>query len=463
MYLKFLKSLKLFPTAFLYAVPVCLAGFAGLDNNLISASAEDLITPADCIYYDDNGNAYYDLSKDPSQDAVEFPAKISAQPNFMLGDADHDGVVNSSDASRILELSVMTATGTTLSTDSGSDTQKYADVNQDGKIDAGDASEILVYSADLGSGQQTDPLGTAYYYADENGCLQTGFIEDPDTGRMYYAQADYTLASGWMELNGNRYYCSPDGVVQKGWEVIDGQQYYFSPKDYTMQIGTIQCAGITYHLDDNGVMTAKEYQISQEIRDLLDNAPRNPGQREIKVYDRQDPEKGEPVEFTIRLSDRDYQIIEEFARIHFTPDMTLTECLYETWWWIHANTDYAYVGARWNEICNLSYPDAIFNHQMGQCVQYNGAMAGVLAYYGFDVYMVKGWTNPPKNTTQHYWTEVMIGDDRYYIETGNQGKNGDYWQYFFVDADSIDYTQKPEVNSNSSPDPDSDSDFDINN
>ncbi|MBD5143923.1 MAG: hypothetical protein HDT22_10010, partial [Ruminococcus sp.] len=149
----------------------------------------------------------------------------------------------------------------------------------------------------------------------------------------------------------------------------------------------------------------------------------------------------ETIEFTIKLSDRDYEIIEEFASEHFTPDMTISECLYETWWWIHCNVDYAYVGDKWNEICNLSYPDAVFHHKLGQCVQYNGAMAAVLAYYGFDVYMVKGWTNPPKNTTQHYWTEVMINDTRYYVETGNQGKNGDYWEYFFVDADTVSYTQ----------------------
>ncbi|MDE7122495.1 MAG: arylamine N-acetyltransferase [Oscillospiraceae bacterium] len=414
----------------LCAIPVCMTG------NFLCASAEDLRLPADHIQYDENGNACY-----ISDSGEKLTGKIYAEPNFTLGDINSDDMVNALDASEILELSAHVGAGTITREASG----MVADVNQDSRIDAGDASEILVYSAELGSGRQMNPLGAVYYYADADGCLQTGFIEDSETGRTYYAGKDYVLASGWMELDGKRYYCSPDGVVQKGWEVIDNQQYYFSPKDYTMQTGTIQCAGITYHLDENGILTGKEYRIDQEIRDLLENAPRNPGQREILVYDRQYPEKGEPVEFKIRLSDRDYQIIEEFARIHFTPEMTLSECLYETWWWIHANTDYAYAGARWQEICNLSYPDAIFQHQMGQCVQYNGAMAAVLAYYGFDVYMVKGWTNPPKNTTQHYWTEVMINDTRYYVETGNQGKNGDYWQYFFIDADSVSYTQKPEL------------------
>lgn len=410
----------------------------------LSGSASDLKVPADYIQYDENRNAYYD------EQGERRTGKFYAEPNFMLGDMDSNGVVNSGDASKVLEVCAIAGAGefdveSTIANENNIDEEDaltLVDINQDGVIDARDASEILSYAAELGSGYEITTLGAAYYYADENGFLQAGFINDEQTGQVYYAWQDYTLAAGWLDLDGKRYYCSQDGVIQTGWEVIDGEQYYFSPEDYTMQTGTLCFAGITYYLDENGMLTGKEYAIDDEIRQMLDDAERNPGQREIKVYDRQYPEKGEPVEFTIRLSDRDYQIIEDFASVHFTPEMTLSECLYETWWWIHANVDYAYAGEKWNAICNLSYPDAIFNHQSGQCVQYNGAMAAVLAYYGYDVYMVKGWTNPPKNTTQHYWTEVMINDIRYYIETGNQGKNGDSWKYFFVDADTVRYTQK---------------------
>ncbi|MDE6656988.1 MAG: arylamine N-acetyltransferase, partial [Oscillospiraceae bacterium] len=262
------------------------------------------------------------------------------------------------------------------------------------------------------------------------------------------ANQDYTLATGWLNLDNKQYYFNNNAVLQTGLQVIDGKKYYFSPEDYSMQTGVITLRDARYYFDENGVLTKKEYFIDTTIRELLDNAELTPGKREITVYDRQYPEKGEPVEFTIKLSDNDYKIIEKFASENFTPEMTISECLYETWWWIHCNVDYAYVGDKWNEICNISYPDAVFQHKLGQCVQYNGAMAAVLAYYGFDVYMVKGWTNPPKNTTQHYWTEVMLNDTRYYVETGNQGKNGDYWQYFFVDADTVSYTQKNDINNN---------------
>ena len=107
--------------------------------------------------------------------------------------------------------------------------------------------------------------------------------------------------------------------------------------------------------------------------------------------------------------------------------MTLYDKLYTIHQWIHYENEYAYAGPKWNEICDLTYTDAIFNHKKGQCVQYNGAMALFLAYYGFDVYMVRGWTNPG---VQHYWTEVNLGGKVYVVECGNSGKNGDWWQSF---------------------------------
>ncbi|MBR2088694.1 MAG: transglutaminase domain-containing protein, partial [Oscillospiraceae bacterium] len=133
---------------------------------------------------------------------------------------------------------------------------------------------------------------------------------------------------------------------------------------------------------------------------------------------------------TIKLSDNDIKIIEQFAAEHFPENSTMAEKLYITHQWIHKNVDYAYAGAKWNAIVNKSYVDAIFNYKSGQCVQYNGAMASVLAYYGYDVYMVRGWTRPG---VQHYWTECNVAGKTYLVECGNLGKNGDSWQYFFKD------------------------------
>lgn len=162
------------------------------------------------------------------------------------------------------------------------------------------------------------------------------------------------------------------------------------------------------------------------IESLLNTCPRGETKREITVYNRQSG----GVDFTIKLKDSDIAIIEQFAAEHFPENSTLAEKLYITHQWIHKNVDYAYAGAKWNAIVNKSYVDAIFNYRSGQCVQYNGAMASVLAYYGYDVYMVRGWTRPG---VQHYWTECEINGNTYLVECGNLGKNGDSWQYFFKD------------------------------
>ncbi|GEM_PF-237708 len=253
----------------------------------------------------------------------------------------------------------------------------------------------------------------------------------------YFSPQDFTMQTGWLTMPEGKYYLDEDGKRHFGFLEYNGKIYGFGEDG--LMITNKQVSNGRY--DQNGVFTKSKYDIPVAVRNMLDNATLNPGKRNITVYDRQYPKNGTPVEFTIKLSDRDYQIIEKFAAEHFSPDMTLSERLYETWWWIHCNVDYAYAGTKWNTIESKSYPDAIFNYKLGQCVQYNGAMAAVMAYYGFDVYMVKGWTNPPTNSVQHYWTEANINGTRYYIETGNQGKNGDYWQYFFVDAETVKYTK----------------------
>ncbi|MBE6862359.1 MAG: hypothetical protein E7497_05620 [Ruminococcus sp.] len=69
---------------------------------------------------------------------------------FLLGDADGDGVVNSSDASKVLSAYATTATGgesplTKVQI-------KAADVNCDGAVDSSDASSILAYYAYIATG-----------------------------------------------------------------------------------------------------------------------------------------------------------------------------------------------------------------------------------------------------------------------------------------------------------------------
>lgn len=609
-----------------------------------------LLHASDRLTVDQNGKSAY------IENGKKLTGKIRLKPNFLLGDVNADGTVDSLDAVALLSAFAKAGTDANVVYQN---LMHYGDVNEDGSLDSTDVLGILSYAANRGSSTSSDPLGTAYYYADADGNLMTGKIIDPDTSNVYFADANYKLRTGWVtDSDGSRHYCSPQGTMlsntwavlpdgakcwldekgfilkaswletengrcyldpdghlttgdrtidgkrwrfnsegvcvaeisenkqnaarteavpaaaaqtqRSGWQEIDGVRYYFNPNngekiancwmkldgnEYCMgadgamqtgwqtiggntyymnadgvkQFGLVEVDGQKYFLDPKGVrmsgwqfIDGKKYyflpdtsamatgkiaigdqtyifgndgvmltgqvtidgetftcnedgavqvnepapavfeipapettfdipapaadvpqptvpEVTQEqaapvaldttsIQTILNTVQRGETKRQITVYNRQ---KGNgAIDFTIKLSDNDIRIIEQFAAEHFPENSTMAEKLYITHQWIHKNVDYAYAGAKWNAIVNKSYVDAIFNYRSGQCVQYNGAMASVLAYYGYDVYMVRGWTRPG---VQHYWTECNVAGKTYLVECGNLGKNGDSWQYFFKD------------------------------
>lgn len=282
------------------------------------------------------------------------------------------------------------------------------------------------------------------YYLDENGVKQTGVItvdgkvyylnevgireagwKSVNGQQRYFLPAGCYMATGLTEIGGSTYYFDDNGVLTTGWIAIGGADYFFN-EDGTMQTGSMTRDGMVYEFGADGTLDSSYAMNPGDINTLLNTTVRGETKREITVYNRQTDPWG--IDFTIRLSDNDIAIIEQFAAEHFPENSTMAEKLYITHQWIHYNVDYAYAGEKWNSIVNKSYVDAIFNYKRGQCVQYNGAMASVLAYYGYDVYMVRGWTSPG---TQHYWTECNVAGTTYLVECGNSGKNGDWWQHFF--------------------------------
>ena len=158
------------------------------------------------------------------------------------------------------------------------------------------------------------------------------------------------------------------------------------------------------------------------------NAATLKSRRTIKVYNTQG--KKSSLAFTYTLSDNDIKILQKFAKKYFTDDMSREEVLKITLDWINRNVKYA-SGDLWYEISGMSYVEAIFTHKKGQCVQYNGAMAAMMAYLGYDVELIQGYRY--SRTTgakwQHFWVEAEIAGNTYVFETGNYGKDGT-WSYF---------------------------------
>ena len=273
--------------------------------------------------------------------------------------------------------------------------------------------------------------GKAYLFG-EDGAQQFGFAKCG--WNSYYTNADGTITKGWFKLDGSQYYIDEEYVLATYWHSVDGKDYYFGEKG-AMVTGLTEIDGYMFSFDKNGVYQGGDCTFTKEVYNLVEGAERaDEPLREIEIWDNGKQycttRKSFPTKLysslpRFTLSDEDIAIIEQFAAEHFAPSMTVTEKLWITHQWIHKNVDYAYDYTA--EIWSRSYADIIFTSRKGQCIQYNGAMASMLAYFGFDVYMCKGCT---KSGNQHFWTEVLIDGKRYYVETGNEGKNGS-WQYFF--------------------------------
>ena len=123
----------------------------------------------------------------------------------------------------------------------------------------------------------------------------------------------------------------------------------------------------------------------------------------------------------VTISDRDIQVLEQFARDHFGENWTAGQKVVYTAWWICNNSHYAN-GSDWSIIGGKGYADAIINCHLGQCAQYNGCLLEMMCWLGFDANMMfvprnygGGW--------QHYWCDVNINGTLYYMEAGNEGND----------------------------------------
>ncbi len=149
----------------------------------------------------------------------------------------------------------------------------------------------------------------------------------------------------------------------------------------------------------------------------------------FKVYNTQGKKT---TEYTYTLSEKDIKTLKKFAKKHFKKNMTQEDKLLYTLEWIHYNNTYA-LGDNWNKISGKSWVDAIYNYKLGQCAQYNGALAAMMVYLGYDAYVIKGYrgSSYTGNNIQHFWCEVKIQGRRYVMETGNFKRNGS-WKFFLT-------------------------------
>ena len=136
------------------------------------------------------------------------------------------------------------------------------------------------------------------------------------------------------------------------------------------------------------------------------------------------------------LTAKDKKIIKAFFKKKYGKKLPAREVMAEyAVNWIHNNVKYDTKG----KSDKYSYTDAIFNHKVGQCLQYNMATAKVLTYLGYETRLIMGWRgNIKARHWQHFWCEVKINGRWFLVETGNI-KDGGWMHFVTLYGDGLGY------------------------
>ena len=218
------------------------------------------LTPSKQITKEASGKAYY-MDGDKKS-----TGRFVLSPNFPMGDLDHNKSVNAEDAIFILNAAAKSGTesskpGQTLldlykdNFESLEQAVAFADINEDGIINAEDATLVLIHASRVGTNPNENPIGSAIYWADADGYLQTGFIKDEVTGKTYYAGEDFKLVTSSFEADGKKYNVESDGSVvpvQAGWKTENGKSYYYDNNGNPLPKGWAEIEGKKYWINADG-------------------------------------------------------------------------------------------------------------------------------------------------------------------------------------------------------------------
>jgi len=97
-----------------------------------------------------------------------------------------------------------------------------------------------------------DIAGKTYYFSPEqNGAMATGWLEID--GERFYLDENGLKTIGWAELDHNRYYFDENGFMHTGWLDANEETFYFN-EDGTMHTGWLDIQDGRYYLSEEGIM-----------------------------------------------------------------------------------------------------------------------------------------------------------------------------------------------------------------
>lgn len=335
----------------------------------------------------------------------------NAADSAVVGDTNGDGVVDASDASDILSYYADISVGMGAIAD-----EKYmavSDINNDGAIDAADASNVLEYYTYTSTIPETEEIV---------GIREHLKIPEKKPVVTTKPSSAATTAATKKTTQTNTVKTTVSADLSGAVTTIPTTPDAESP--VTTEIVNCVLAPEGLNPGEKGTI---EYIVNTAELKPHDDIPLY-NIKENNIYGGLHYKSN-----TYYLTDNTKKILNDFAKEHFTEDMTNYDRLKYTWNWLHYNVDYASSWEAYSKISGLSFFEACFVYKSGQCIQYNGAFAEMMAYMGYDVYMLEKW-NGANCTNQHFMSEVNIGGVGYNTEVGERSYDSPpyyYWMWLF--------------------------------
>ena len=142
-----------------------------------------------------------------------------------------------------------------------------------------------------------------WYYANEYGELQKGWIH---VDHHYYADNEYHLATGFLDLNDKKYYFDENHRLQFFWIYLDHNQIYYSNEYGEIQTGIHHIEGKDYSFDENGLLKNGFVDINGKMHYIFLDGTQATGIHKIAGRRYRFNNQGE-------LVDQDFQIVADLS------------------------------------------------------------------------------------------------------------------------------------------------------
>lgn len=373
-----------------------------------------------------------------------------ADDKFILGDTNNDGIVDAVDAAEILEYYSENSVG--ISSEWSEEKIKSADIDGDGKILATDATWILMYYAYLSVNGTVDNISDFKYYTEISEAMASynGDIYSDMSVRESYDSSLKQISLSWnpvenatgyrVDVYTDQYYDENGQPFRYSGDVTDCQFTAQLPSELSAENNYRYRITPYFHYEDFESDCAGKYvDGSQGTYFFTGNRPYNSvkfrvNSAELKPHDSYalyDIKSDNPVRIDVygnktrydafHISDDDRRILEEFINEHFTPEMTNYDRIVYFMEWIHDNMEYASEEQYQEQtMWDGNFIHYIIELKLGQCLQYNGALAEYMSYLGYDTYMLEMYT---PGGIHHYRAEVNIDGIVYGMEVGDRGSD----------------------------------------